>query len=110
MSSPSRRGPAVSSSGYVYAVLNAPDYRARYADGLRYLFPRVPIARDPGTFDQIRKIAPNSSPFTSSSKCRRPSASTSMPSWLRRLRSPAAMLASRCLVSKVVSSIQSGAK
>lgn len=37
-------------------MLNAPDYRARYAHGLRYLFPRVPIARNPRTFDQIRKV------------------------------------------------------
>jgi predicted helicase len=41
---------------YIYAVLNGPDYRARYAHGLRHLFPRVPIARDPTTFAHIREV------------------------------------------------------
>ena len=45
----------ISSSGYVYAVLNAPDYRARYADGLRFLFPRVPIT--PATQEPLTRSA-----------------------------------------------------
>lgn len=40
---------------YVYAVLNSPRFRERYADGLRYLFPRIPIAADAGTFGSLRK-------------------------------------------------------
>ncbi len=41
---------------YVYAILNGPDYRARYADGLRYAFPRVPLAGDPQTFAAVTEI------------------------------------------------------
>jgi len=40
---------------YVYAVLNAPAYRARFAHGLRYDFPRVPIARDPEVFADLAR-------------------------------------------------------
>jgi len=41
---------------YVYAVLNAPYYRRTYAHGLRYLFGRVPFARDPETFTSLRGL------------------------------------------------------
>lgn len=41
---------------YVYAVLNWPGYRARYADALRYEFARIPFARDPVAFDRVAAI------------------------------------------------------
>jgi hypothetical protein len=34
-------------------VLNSPWYRQAYADGLRYGFARIPIARDPGLFASL---------------------------------------------------------
>lgn len=39
---------------YAYGVLNAPYYRDRYRDALRYDFARVPLARRPRLFDEIR--------------------------------------------------------
>lgn len=41
---------------YVYAVLNAPAYRAAFGDGLRYGFGRIPLARDPAVFERIRGL------------------------------------------------------
>lgn len=41
---------------YVYAVLNWPGHRQRYADALRYEFARIPFARDPAPFGRIRAI------------------------------------------------------
>lgn len=38
---------------YVYAVLNSPWFRQTYADGLRYGFARVPLARNPRMFNSI---------------------------------------------------------
>jgi hypothetical protein len=38
---------------YSYAVLNSPRFRQAYADGLRYGFARVPIARDSQLFAKI---------------------------------------------------------
>jgi hypothetical protein len=40
---------------YVYGVLNSPWYRHTYADGLRYGFGRVPLAREPDTFDRLAR-------------------------------------------------------
>jgi hypothetical protein len=41
---------------YVYALTNAPGYRRRFADALRYDFARVPIARDPELFGRVRAL------------------------------------------------------
>lgn len=41
---------------YVYAVLNSPAYRHQFAHGLRYLYPRVPIARDPDLYHRIADL------------------------------------------------------
>ena len=41
---------------YIYAVLNSPWYRQTYADGLRYGFARVPIARDPELFASLSQV------------------------------------------------------
>lgn len=41
---------------YVYAVLNAREYRTRYADALRYDYARIPISRDPELFDQVASL------------------------------------------------------
>jgi hypothetical protein len=41
---------------YIYAVLNAPAYRARYSHGLRYGFPAIPITKDPQRFTAIAEI------------------------------------------------------
>ena len=41
---------------YVYAILYAPTYRARYAEFLRTDFPRVPFAKDPGVFAQVAAL------------------------------------------------------
>jgi hypothetical protein len=41
---------------YVYAVLNAGEYRQRYAHGLRYDFARVPITREPELFDAASRL------------------------------------------------------
>jgi hypothetical protein len=38
---------------YFYAVLNAPGYRVTYADGLRYDFARIPLARNPTLFASL---------------------------------------------------------
>jgi hypothetical protein len=37
----------------VYSVLNAPTYRSRFGDGLRYEFARVPFAKDPAIFTEL---------------------------------------------------------
>ncbi len=39
--------------GYVYAVLNSPSYRTRFADGLKIDFPRVPPPKDRHQFTMI---------------------------------------------------------
>ena len=39
---------------YVYAVLNSPQFRRDYADGLRYGFARIPLARDPAVFTRLQ--------------------------------------------------------
>jgi Type ISP C-terminal specificity domain/N-6 DNA Methylase len=41
--------------GYVYGVLNSPRYRHEYADGLRYGFARIPLARDPAIFGSLAR-------------------------------------------------------
>lgn len=41
---------------YAYAVLNAPFYRERYRDALRYDFARIPFARDPASFAAVREL------------------------------------------------------
>jgi hypothetical protein len=41
---------------YVYGVLNTPSFREGFAHGLRYDFPRIPIAREPTVFDEIRQL------------------------------------------------------
>lgn len=41
---------------YVYAVLNWPDHRVRYADALRYEFARIPFASDAASFAGVREI------------------------------------------------------
>ena len=41
---------------YVYAVTNAPEYRRRFADALRYDFARIPLTRDPRLFESIRDL------------------------------------------------------
>lgn len=41
---------------YVYAVLHAPSYRARYADFLKRDFPRVPLTTDLRLFDTLVAI------------------------------------------------------
>lgn len=38
---------------YIYAVLYAPSYRARYADFLKRDFPRVPLTTNPALFQQL---------------------------------------------------------
>ncbi len=38
---------------YIYAVLHNPTYRTRYADFLKYDFPRVPFTKDTGLFWQL---------------------------------------------------------
>jgi predicted helicase len=42
--------------GYVYAVLHAPTYRARYAEFLRIDFPRVPFPDSKAEFDALSKL------------------------------------------------------
>ena len=39
--------------GYIYAVLHAPSYRARYAEFLRNDFPRVPFPESADEFDTL---------------------------------------------------------
>jgi len=39
--------------GYIYAVLHAPTYRARYAEFLRIDFPRIPFAETPEQFEAL---------------------------------------------------------
>jgi Type ISP C-terminal specificity domain/N-6 DNA Methylase len=39
--------------GYIYAVLHAPTYRARYAEFLRDDFPRVPLPESAGDFEAL---------------------------------------------------------
>lgn len=41
---------------YIYAVLYAPGYRARYADFLKRDFPRVPLTRDHALFERLVAI------------------------------------------------------
>lgn len=41
---------------YVYAALNWPEHRTRYADALRYEFARIPFARDPQSFARISAV------------------------------------------------------
>jgi hypothetical protein len=41
---------------YTYAVLNSPRFRREYADGLRYGFARIPIARNPQLFAQLAQV------------------------------------------------------
>jgi hypothetical protein len=41
---------------YVYAVLNAPMYRRRFAHALRYEVPRIPISGNPVAFEQLRGL------------------------------------------------------
>jgi predicted helicase len=41
---------------YVYAVLYAPTYRARYAEFLRLDFPRIPLAADRDLFDALAAL------------------------------------------------------
>ncbi|HEX2865184.1 MAG TPA: type ISP restriction/modification enzyme, partial [Deinococcales bacterium] len=38
---------------YCYALLNAPSYRARYAEFLKEDFPRIPLTTDRGLFDAL---------------------------------------------------------
>jgi predicted helicase len=42
--------------GYIYAVLHAPAYRARYAEFLRMDFPRIPFAEDADDFEILSKL------------------------------------------------------
>lgn len=42
--------------GYIYAVLHAPTYRARYAEFLRSDFPRVPFPEDAGDFESLSSL------------------------------------------------------
>ena len=39
--------------GYIYAILYAPHYRARYAEFLRIGFPRVPFPQDTNDFERL---------------------------------------------------------
>ena len=39
--------------GYLYAILHSPTYRARYADFLKYDFPRIPLPRDLAQFRHL---------------------------------------------------------
>ncbi|MCX7792357.1 MAG: hypothetical protein N2378_17110 [Chloroflexaceae bacterium] len=41
---------------YVYAVLYAPTYRAKYAEFLRLDFPRIPLAADRDVFDALAAL------------------------------------------------------
>lgn len=41
---------------WIYAVLYTPSYRARYADFLKRDFPRIPLTRNRGLFDQLVAI------------------------------------------------------
>ena len=42
--------------GYIYAVLYAPTYRARYAQFLRIDFPRVPFPESSDDFEKLSKL------------------------------------------------------
>lgn len=42
--------------GYIYAVLHAPAYRARYADFLRTDFPRIPFPEDRPAFEALSAL------------------------------------------------------
>lgn len=42
--------------GYVYAVLQAPTYRARYAEFLRIDFPRIPFPEDANDFERLSEL------------------------------------------------------
>ncbi len=42
--------------GYIYAVLHAPAYRARYAEFLRMDFPRIPFPEDTEDFEILSKL------------------------------------------------------
>ncbi len=42
--------------GYIYAVLHAPAYRARYAEFLRIDFPRIPFADKAADFEALSKL------------------------------------------------------
>lgn len=42
--------------GYIYAVLHAPTYRARYAEFLRIDFPRIPFAETPAQFEALSAL------------------------------------------------------
>lgn len=43
-------------SAYIYAVLHAPAYRARYAEFLRIDFPRVPFPEKKAQFDRLSEL------------------------------------------------------
>ena len=42
--------------GYLYAILHSPTYRERYADFLKYDFPRIPLPRDLAQFRQLSAL------------------------------------------------------
>lgn len=42
--------------GYIYAVLHAPAYRARYAEFLRIDFPRIPFPEKKAQFDRLSEL------------------------------------------------------
>ena len=42
--------------GYIYAVLSAPTYRARYAEFLRIDFPRIPFPETRAAFDSLSAL------------------------------------------------------
>ena len=42
--------------GYIYAVLHAPSYRARYAEFLRIDFPRIPFPEAKADFDRLSAL------------------------------------------------------
>jgi hypothetical protein len=42
--------------GYIYAVLNAPTYRTRYAEFLRINFPRIPFPESADNFESLSKL------------------------------------------------------
>ncbi|MCF3947234.1 hypothetical protein L2A60_11165 [Acidiphilium iwatense] len=42
--------------GYVYAILHAPSYRARYAEFLRIDFPRIPLTEHRADFERLADL------------------------------------------------------
>ena len=42
--------------GYIYSILYAPTYRARYAEFLRIEFPRVPFPKDVDQFEKLSRL------------------------------------------------------